>query len=66
MAESDNNLPAGASALIGLARVAHRDGDRQLEQSVINKLAQEYGLTVGFKCVESVERDLHRAEPSHD
>ncbi len=59
-----NDLPEGASALIALARVAHRDGSRQLEQSARDKLARDYGIEVGFTCAESVDRDLHRAEGS--
>ena len=54
-------LPDGASALIALARVAHRDGDRRLERSAVEKLAREYGIEVRFPCVESVDRDLRRA-----
>ena len=30
---TNNELPEGASALIALARIAHRDGNRKLEQS---------------------------------
>jgi len=62
MPATEPALPNGASSLIALARVAHRDGNRQLEQAVLNKLACEYGLTVGFKCMEAVERDLHQTE----
>ena len=54
-------LPSDASALIALARVAHRNGDRKLEQSALGKLARDYGIDVRFPCCESVARDLHRA-----
>lgn len=58
MPATENKLPDGATALIALARVAHRDGNRPLEQSVRDKLAREYGLTLGFTCSESVDREL--------
>ena len=57
-----NDLPEGASALIALARVAHREGDRPLEQSARDRLARDYGMSVNFKCVESVDQDLRRAK----
>jgi hypothetical protein len=61
-----HELPEGASALIALARVSHRDGNRKLEQAAADKLAREYGIDVRFTCVESVERDLHQAEGRSD
>lgn len=54
-------LPDGATALIALVRVAHRDGNRRLEESVQSKLSREYGIELHFPCVESVERDLQWA-----
>jgi hypothetical protein len=54
-------LPEGASALIALARVAHRDGNRQLERAAVDKLSRDYGIEVRFPCVESVDRDLRRS-----
>lgn len=62
----EQQLPDGVSALIALARVAHRDGDRQLEQSATDKLAREYGIGLCFKCTESVERDLRRTGKRHN
>ena len=59
---TEYELPEGASALIALARVSHRDGNRRLEQAAAEKLAREYGINVRFTCVESVDRDLHRTE----
>lgn len=56
----ENELPEGASALIALARVAHRDGNRQLEQVAVDKLARDYGIGISFQCVQSVNRDLQR------
>ena len=58
MPTTKNRLPDGPTALIALARVAHHDGNRRLEQSVRDKLAREFGLTLGFTCVESVDREL--------
>jgi len=58
----ERKLPEGASALIALARVAHHDGDRQLERSVMDRLARDYGIQVNFTCEQSVERDLRRTE----
>lgn len=55
-----SDLPDGAAALIALARVAHYEGNRQLERSAVDKLVQNYGIAVRFNCVESVDRDLHR------
>ena len=52
-------LPESAFKLIALARVAHRDGNRQLEEAAVDKLACNYGIAIYFSCVESVERDLH-------
>ena len=58
----ENDLPDGASALIALARVAHRDGKRGLEQAAVDKLSRDYGIEIRFPCVESVDRDLRRTE----
>ena len=55
-------LPDGASELIALARVAHRNGNRRLEQSTVTKLVQHYGISVQFPCEQSVDRDLCRTE----
>ena len=60
------NLPDGASALLALARVAHHDGNRRLEQAAADQLARDYGIVVKFACVESVERDLQQAEGTAD
>ena len=65
-ASNNHNLPNGASALIALARVAHRDGDRRLERSAVDKLVRNYGISVQFPCEESVDQVLHRAEGSRD
>ena len=62
----EESLPDGVSVLIALARVAHHDGDRQLEQAAKDKLAREYGLTVGFVCEQSVDRDIQRAGGRRD
>jgi hypothetical protein len=51
--------------LIAVARVAHRDGDRALEQAAVDKLLRDYGIEVRFPCVESVTRDLRRAGKRH-
>lgn len=61
MPATEPALPNGASSLIALARVAHRDGNRQLEQSAVDKLIRNYGIAVQFPCEESVEHDLRRA-----
>jgi hypothetical protein len=58
----EHELPDGALTLIALARAAHRDGNRRLEQAAVNKLSHDYGIEVRFPCVESVDRDLHRTE----
>lgn len=58
----NHDLPDGASTLIALARIAHREGNRSLEQSALDKLAREYGINVRFTCVESVDRDLERSQ----
>jgi hypothetical protein len=63
-AKAKHELPDGASALIAVARVAHRDGDRRLEQAAVDKLLRDYGIQVSFTCVESVARDLRRAGES--
>ena len=64
MSESDvkSELPDGAASLIALARVAHYEGNRQLERSAADKLVQDYGIAIRFNCVESVDRELHRTE----
>ncbi len=54
-------LPNGAASLIALARVAHRNGNRGLEQAALAKLARDFGMTVSFPCCESVDRDLAEA-----
>jgi hypothetical protein len=59
--KNDYELPDGATALIALARVAHRGGDRTLERAAVGKLARDYGLTVSFPCCQSVDRDLATA-----
>ncbi len=64
-ASAKNDLPEGVSALIALVRVAHRDGNRPLEQSARDRLARDYGMSINFPCVESVDRDLRRTEGSH-
>jgi hypothetical protein len=60
--KATTELPNGASELIALARVAHRNGDRRLERSAVNKLVHDFGISVQFRCEESVDRDLRRAE----
>jgi hypothetical protein len=60
--KTEADLPDGAAALIALARVAHRDGDRSLEKAAADKLSRDHGIVVRFTCVESVERDLRRAK----
>ncbi len=62
MPTTSEKLPDGATTLIAVARVAHRDGDRKLERSALDKLAREYGMTVNFTCEESVARDLARVK----
>ena len=54
-------LPDGASALIALARVAHRDGNRDLELAATDRLIRDYGIQVSFPCCQSVGRDIVRA-----
>jgi hypothetical protein len=61
-AKRKHDLPDGAAALIALARVAHRDGDRMLERAAVDKLSHDYGIEVRFSCVESVDRDLRRGK----
>jgi hypothetical protein len=51
-------LPDGASSLIALARIAHRDGNQELQRAAVDKLSRDFGIRVQFTCVESVERDL--------
>jgi hypothetical protein len=53
-----NTLPDKASALIALARVAHRNGDRALERAAREKLVQRYGIDLRFRCEESVDEEL--------
>ena len=57
-AKTDHELPCEATALIALARVAHRNGDRGLEQAAVGKLVRDFGITVSFPCCESVDKDL--------
>ncbi len=59
---TEQELPNGASSLIAVARVAHRDGNRALERAATDKLAKECGIEIRFTCIESVERDLRRAK----
>jgi len=54
----NQKLPDGAIKLIALARVAHREGNRGLEKSAVDKLARVYGIAVRFPCVESVDQEL--------
>ena len=56
--KTENTLPAGATALIALARVSHRNGERQVEKSALDKLTREFGIDLHFPCTESVDRDL--------
>ncbi len=56
--QTDQQLPEGANALIALARVAHRDGSRSVEQSAVDRLARDYGIGLHFNCSESVDREL--------
>jgi hypothetical protein len=58
---SNNELPESATGLIALARVAHRNGERQVERAAVDKLARDFGIEVHFPCSESVDRDLERA-----
>jgi len=58
---AERELPDGASSLIALARVAHKDGDRELEQATLDRLSRDYGMRVSFSCCESVDRDLELA-----
>lgn len=51
-------LPEAATSLIALARVAHRDGDRDLERAAREKLVQQYGIDLRFRCEESVNDEL--------
>jgi hypothetical protein len=57
-AKVEHELPDGASALLGLIRAAHREGNRELERAGVEKLSRDYGMTVSFPCCESVDREL--------
>ncbi len=61
-AKREHDLPDGAAALIALARIAHRDGDQELERATADKLSHDYGIEVRFPCAESVDRDLRRGK----
>lgn len=61
-ANIEPELPDDATSLIALARVAHRDGNRGIEQAAVDKLVREFGIEIHFPCSESVDRDLQRAE----
>jgi hypothetical protein len=59
-------LPRGASALIALIRVTHRNGDRRLERATRAKLLHDFGIKVRFPCEESVARDWRRLRRPKD
>ena len=56
-----HELPEGVIELIAIARIAHRNRNRELEQSATGKLAREYGIVVHFPCCDSVAKDLEAA-----
>lgn len=62
MAKNSSELPDGASNLIALLRIAHREGDRQVERAIREKLARDYGLSVRFTCIESIKQELMHLE----
>jgi len=53
-----DELPDSATGLIALARAAHRDGHKKLEQAAAEKLAREYGMRVTFVCCDAVDADV--------
>jgi hypothetical protein len=58
MHDKADQLPDNATKLIALARVAHRNGDRRLEQAARDMLTRQHGITVEFPCCRSVEDEL--------